>query len=196
LSIDHEMRGATVAVILAAGGGSRFREGGDGTHKLLAEWRGRPLVWWAVSNALQAGLDATWVVTGSTSLEGFLPEGVEVLTNPAWAQGQATSLHVAINRAIDVGATAVVVGLGDQPLVQTSAWSAVATSTSPIAVATYEGRRRNPVRLGSEVWDLLPREGDTGARVVFDQRPDLVDEVPCDGDPVDIDTREDLARWS
>ncbi len=40
------------AAILAAGGGSRFSAGPDAAHKLLAPWRGRPLVWAATANAV------------------------------------------------------------------------------------------------------------------------------------------------
>jgi CTP:molybdopterin cytidylyltransferase MocA len=184
------------AALLAAGAGSRFAIGPDVPHKLLAPWRGRPLVWTAASHALQAGLEPTWVVVGAVDLTAALPVGVVEIRNPRWADGQATSLQTAIEAARDAGVDAIVVGLGDQPLVLPEAWAAVAAVDAPIAIATYDGQRRNPVRLGREVWDLLPVDGDEGARTLIRHRPDLVEEVPCRGEPVDIDTRNDLlSAW-
>ena len=180
------------AVVLAAGEGSRF----DGpTHKLVAPFRGRPLVEWAVDAALSASLDATLVVVGAVDLA--VPDEAVVVRNPRWRDGQATSLHVAIEAARAAGHNAVVIGLGDQPLVPVDAWRSVAACAArPIATATFDGKRRPPVRLSAEVWPLLPTSGDEGARVVMRARPYLVTEVPCIGEPIDIDTREDLDRWS
>jgi CTP:molybdopterin cytidylyltransferase MocA len=154
------------------------------------------VVWWAVTHALQAGFDVTWVVAGALELAGVVPDEAEILANPRWADGQATSLGVALDEARRRRLDAVVVGLGDQPGVPPESWRRVARSSAVVAVATYDGKRRNPVKLSAQAWDLIPREGDEGARSLIRERPDLVADVPCQGQPADIDTREDLEAWS
>ena len=181
----------TAAIVLAAGGGARFV---GATHKLLAPMAdGTTIVERAVAAAVAADLDHVYVVAGAVDLPPL--EGVTVVHNARWAEGQATSLQAGLAAA--AGHDAVVVGLGDQPGVLPEAWRLVADATeTPIAVATYDGKRANPVRLGAAVWPLLPTEGDEGARTLLRVRPELVTEVPCPGSGADVDTLEDLERWS
>jgi molybdenum cofactor cytidylyltransferase len=181
-------------VILAAGEGSRFGEPGE---KLLVAVRGRPLVAWAIEPALLAGLDEVIVVSGAADLADVVPDGVTLLRNEEWRLGQATSLGVALDWCQRQGHSAAVVGLGDTPGLTTPAWRTVADAEpGPIVIATYGGRRGHPVRLDAPVWTLLPTSGDEGARILMSRRPELVTEVACEGKPTDIDTREDLRRWS
>ena len=187
--------GRIAAAVLAAGSSSRFEDG----PKQLASFRGRPLVAVAVEAALAAGVfDVVFVVGGAVDLSAIVPPEALLLENPDWADGQATSLTVAVRAAAVGGFDALVVGLGDQPFVGPEDWRAVAVSeaTEPIVAASYEGRRGNPVRLARQVWPDLPASGDEGARRLMAARPELVAEVACPGDAVDIDTREDLDRWS
>lgn len=181
----------TFAVVLAAGGASRFT---GPEHKLLAPLAGKPVVEHAVRAAVEARVGPVIVVSGAAELPVSVTAApdVTVVHHPGWADGQATSLAVAVEAADRLGADAVVVGLGDQPFIAPEAWRAVAASASPIAIATYDGARRNPVRLHRSVWSLLPTSGDEGARTLARLRPDLVEEVPCPGSPADIDTVSDL----
>jgi len=181
------------AVLLAAGGGTRFA---GPVHKLRAPGPdGRPLAAHAIDALTASGLPLLAVVTGAEPLADLIPDGVAAVANADWARGQATSLATAVDWAAAHGADAVVVGLADQPGVTASAWRAVAAAdATPIAIATYGGRRGHPVRLHRDVWAQLPREGDAGARAVIAAHPELVVEVPCDGDPADVDTVEDFER--
>jgi CTP:molybdopterin cytidylyltransferase MocA len=189
----------TAAIVLAAGGGSRFRESGGEGHKLLAPYLGRTVVEWSIEAAAAAQLDATYVVRGAVHLPvpPLAGDRVRFVRNDRWREGISTSLQAGVARARRDGHAAVVVGLGDQPLVLAEAWRLVARENrTPLAVATYQGVRGNPVRLSTLVWPLLPRVGDEGARVVMRRRPDLVTEVPCPGRSADIDTVDDLHEWS
>ena len=208
---------AVVAVILAAGGGRRY---GGPTHKLLAELpatQRRPLetvASRAIAAARQASIGPVVVVTGALDGERLGLDAARriddrrdhadgdrsddepiVVHNPRWADGQMTSVRTGIDAARRIGADRIVVGLADQPGIEPDAWRRVAATVAAIAVATYDGRRGNPVALRSDIWPLLPVDGDEGARSIMRLRPELVVEVACSGSSHDIDTTEDLRRW-
>jgi CTP:molybdopterin cytidylyltransferase MocA len=185
----------TTAVLLAAGGGSRFV---GSTHKLLAILDGKPVFRRSLDNVVAAGFDQVVVVTGAVALP-IDDSGVRTVHNPRWEDGQAGSLQLGIAAAEALESEFVVVGLADQPFIPASAWRAIAAapSAAPIVVATYNGvRGPNPVRLNRSVWPHLPTEGDEGARPLMRLRPDWVDEVACEGSAADIDTLEDLGSWT
>jgi CTP:molybdopterin cytidylyltransferase MocA len=183
----------TAALLLCAGGSTRFVAN---QSKLLTPFRGRPLVSWALKHVSEAAFDEIFVVVGSVDLTGVVPATMTCVRNEAWASGQASSLICGVGAAERRGHEVVVVGLGDQPLVPAEAWEAVAAASGDIAIASFNGRRTPPTRLARSVWPLLPRTGDVGARALMDDRPDLVQEVPCPGESVDIDTADDLSRWA
>ena len=142
---------------------------------------------------LVAGFDGVAVVVGDDDFADLVPAGVHTVLSPDWQRGQSHSLQAAAAFASDSGYDAMVIGLADQPLVESATWSAVRMATdTPIAVAAFAGRRRPPVRLSSEVWAELPVGGDTGARDLIASSGDRVTEVPSAGDPSDVDTLESL----
>ena len=189
---------STAVAILAGGRGSRL--GGDASKPLL-EWRGRPLVTWAVDAALGSGLAPVLVVVGyrgdevRAALAGL---ALEVVDNPGWEEGIASSLRVALtalDAALDVDAVAV--GLADQPLVGATAYTrlAAAEGDAPIRAARYDGRPGNPVWLARSLWpEAMQLRGDTGARTLM--RDGTVEWIDCTGtgSAADIDTLEDLER--
>lgn len=181
----------TLAVVLAAGAGSRFA---GAEHKLLAELEGHPLIWWATTHALNAGFAEVLVVEGAIELADAVPESVSIVRNHEWEDGQSRSLHVAVRYASMYGYSAVVIGLGDQPYVPPEAWRLVATAHSPIAVADFGHEQTPPVRLSADVWELLPLDGDEGARQLLASRPEMVTRVACPGKAVDVDTLNTLDR--
>ena len=195
---DRDPLSGVSVILLAAGAGSRF-----GGGKLLASFRGRPLIEAALSELRRAPVDEIIAVIGSEgerlrricSSYGACP-----VENPVWAEGMSTSVRAGL-RACGPRTRAAVIALADQPLVGTEAVERLVEAFeegAEVAVATYGGEPRNPVLFARGVWPLLERElsGDKGARVILKRHPELVTEVPCDdlADPADVDTVEDLRR--
>ena len=181
---DDAVPGA--ALVLAAGGGSRFGE----APKLIADLEGRPVLEHVVAAAYPVkALERIVVVLGAHAEEVFRHvdfEDAEVVLCRDWASGQAASLKRGLE-ALE-GTEKVLVLLGDQPLVTTAAIERMANEPAG-SRAAYDGRPGHPVVLGGElIARAMQLEGDQGLR---DEQWRL---VPCEdvAGGRDIDTPEDL----
>ncbi|HYE01248.1 MAG TPA: NTP transferase domain-containing protein [Alphaproteobacteria bacterium] len=190
------MTGGPHVLLLAAGRGRR----GGGTHKLLWDWRGRPLVVHAAEAALAAGLPVTAVVGHNAAAVAaalaHLP--VAVADAPDWAEGMAASLRRGL-AALPAEAGAAVVALGDMPRVPAAIHAALAAAWRaghPLCRPVWRGRPGHPVLFDRSLLpDLLALRGDGGARAVLERHAARLHAVPAPDDGVlaDIDTPEALA---
>ena len=182
----------TCGLVLAAGAGERF-----GGPKQIAELHGRPLLEHVLMAMEAAAVERTVVVLGARADEvrAAVPlHGAEPVVARDWREGMAASLRAGVEALAD--ADAVVVALGDQPLVSARAIDRIVTARGHGALAvraTYDGTPGHPVLLERALFDRLRAlRGDEGARAVL--REVAVRDVACDGlgRPDDIDTRTEL----
>jgi molybdenum cofactor cytidylyltransferase len=188
------------AIILAAGRSSRFRAaGGEQASKLIAEFRGRPLVRWVADAALASRARPVMVVTGHACEEveaalARLP--LRFVFNQNFATGLASSLRAGLAAAPQDASGAIIL-LGDMPEIRSEAIDAVlaAFEQSPAALAaapTHDGRRGNPVLISRALFGRVASlEGDEGARRLLSAAdPASIVEIPFADEAVtlDIDT--------
>ena len=180
-----------VGAVLAAGSGSRM-----GSPKAELRVAGRRLVDRAVAALTDGGCDEVVAVVRA----GVAVPGARVVVNTDPERGMRSSLALAVDALGEGNSDALAVLLVDMPGVGAAAVRSVVAGWSPgrIAVASYSGRRGHPTVMSPELWrvalDLA--EGDEGARALLASRPELLDEIPVDGDPADLDTQADLADWT
>ncbi|WP_433325411.1 nucleotidyltransferase family protein [Spirillospora sp. CA-294931] len=177
-------------ILLAAGAGRRF-----GRPKALVELDGERLVDRGIRLLREAGCSPIVVVAGAAPLEVI---GAVVVPNPDWSTGMGSSLRTGL-AALPPGCPAAVVALVDQPKITPPAVRrlvAAYEAGAEVAVATYEGRPRNPVLFRAAHFPavIASATGDTGARTFLHAHPHLITHVPCEdiASPEDIDTPEDL----
>lgn len=185
------------AVVLAAGAGTRF-----GGGKLLARIGGRPVLQHVLDTLAAAGLSNVVVVLGDDreAIEAAITWRSERrIRNPDPGRGLSSSLRIGIE-AVGDSARAVLVVLGDQPLVPAAAIRALvaapADPSRPVVVPVYpDDRGRNPVLLGRPAFGLVAdADGDRGLGPVLAAHPELVTEIAVTGVNPDLDTLEDLVR--
>jgi CTP:molybdopterin cytidylyltransferase MocA len=174
--------------VLAAGAGVRL-----GRPKAELEIGGQRLVVRAVGVLRAGGCDPVIAVVRA----GVQVPDAIVVVNEAPERGMRSSLELAVASAGDADALALM--LVDGPGVGADAVQRTVRAWQPgrIAIATYDGARGHPIVMAPGRWREAVRgaEPDEGARVYIAANFELVDLVPVPGDPSDIDTPADLARW-
>lgn len=186
----------TAGIILAAGAASRF-----GAPKLLQTWQGKPILHHVIETALQAGLSPLLLVVGANAhqiQQAACAYPVQIVSNPDWASGQATSIRAAV-QALPAHVSAAVFLLGDQPRTPVELINLLlleqAASPHPILLPEAQGRPGNPTLFDRSTFAaLLALTGDSGGRQLFTHFPPR--KIPWPDPQVfqDIDTPDDYAQ--
>ena len=186
------------AIVLGGGLSSRMK-----ANKLLARWKDDRQVIDPVLDLINTSDLDKKVFVGSrdfTEISQRLATDVIAIQNPHPEFGLASSLKLALAQLSDVDA--VIILLGDMPLVQRDTVVALMEAFDPTAGAAmvypvYKGKRGNPVLIGKRFFDeLADLSGDQGARVLIDRYPHMIKEVPVNdrGTLIDIDDPLGLER--
>ncbi len=188
------------AIILAAGESRRM-----GYPKALLRIEDHTFVEHIIAAFAASQVDDIYVVLGAhrEQIQGAVDlRAVQVVLNPAWSQGQLSSLVAGLG-ALPPGAyDAAFMALVDHPLIESELIDALiaafAATGRPIVVPVHEGRRGHPVLFAARLFpELVAAPMEQGARSVVRAHAEEVLEVPWarPGILADIDTPGLYAQW-
>jgi xanthine dehydrogenase accessory factor len=187
-------RGRVVCVVLGAGASTRL-----GRPKQLEPLAGKALVRHVVDVVAASSCDAVGVVLGANAAQiapVLTGSSATIVDNAAWGEGIGSSIRSAASWARREGASALVLVLADQPLLDrvhvdrlVDAWR----SGAPAAASLYGGALGVPALFDASLYDeLLALEGDRGAARIL-RGHDGVVSVEWPEGAVDVDTDADAA---
>ena len=154
----------------------------------------------AIDNLLSSAVNEVVVVVGYKAEEVIRTIGArpaKLVINPDYERGMSTSISAGLNH-VDNGARAVILALGDQPLIDKQTINRLieefSRSDKGIIVPTYLCRRGHPVIFAAKYKEeLLKLRGDVGGKQIIKDHPEDILEVAVSSESIltDIDTVSD-----
>jgi len=191
----------TGAVILAAGGSSRF-----GQSKQLLPFRGKTLLRTIINAACEAGCSPVVVVIGSND-EKIHPElahaKVMEVRNANWQRGIGSSIRSGVQALIDYApdVAAILLLVCDQPAVNARVIENLIatreTTKKEIVASSYADTVGVPALFDRSLFERLLSLGDeAGAKSIILQNLDRVAQFAFPEGAIDIDTWEDWEKFN
>lgn len=185
----------TAVIILAAGESARL---GQPKQNLLFE--GQTLLQRAVQTGFDVGCAPVIVVLGAHADRIIAVNNVQLIHNPDWQEGMASSIRCGIEAIIhDESIEQAIIMPCDQPLVTSALINDLIRTAqnagSAMVACSYQGITGPPV-LFKKKWftELHTLSGAAGAKNLLQAHPDEVELVEFAAGSIDIDTAEDYQR--
>jgi len=160
----------------------------------------------SVKAAIESGIKNITVVLGANEQahrEVITDAGVQVVVNTAWKKGMGSSLKAGLSYVLQQTpkTEAVITMVCDQPLITSDQLKKLIaeheSSRSTIVASFYQGVAGVPVLFHRTLFsELLSMPDEAGAKKIIQQHPHLVKTVPFPGGEIDIDTEDDLKKFS
>ena len=189
--------GSIGAVILAAGGSSRF-----GQPKQLIQFRGKSLVRRMVNGAGDAGCSPVIVVIGSHREQisrELADASANIVENENWQCGIGSSIRAGVRHLIGIAPNleAIVLLVCDQPSVESETVKRLIglreETKKAIVASSYADTLGVPALFDRSCFEeLLVLDDASGAKPVILSNHDRVAEFPFPAGRIDIDTAADL----
>ncbi|MBN2220261.1 MAG: nucleotidyltransferase family protein [Kosmotogaceae bacterium] len=178
-------------ILLAAGESSRF-----GDEKLCSDFRGKPLLQWALDNLKNLGVLNKFLITKpGFELNRFDTGNFKVLINYDYGKGISTSIVRGLCECAEE-CTGIVLVLADMPMVSGEDVEFLLDSLLPedeMVSFVYEGRKGFPTFIAKKLFpELLKITGDRGAfQLVKNGRSKIRGIEGSKQNILDIDSPED-----
>ena len=184
------------AIILAAGQSSRL-----GAPKQLLKYQGKSLLQHTIDMTMHSPVQSIIVVLGS-GFELMVKEidspDISIVKNENWHTGLASSISCGMNALQDIAPSSdtAILMVCDQPFISTELLESLIAEQKktgkPIVASKYENTIGIPALFHKSFFpQLMELKGDSGAKKIMQQYPDLVTTIPFPSGNIDIDTLGD-----